>query len=1031
MRHQSVFHELVVALALLAAGPLPRATCAEPVDQFLRALREHKYYDEALDYLKLVESNAHLPEAMRQRALYEQGAILVAQAVELPDATARTAQLSRATELFEQFSRKFPQHELAGAASSQTANILIERGQDAARAANKLDPGHRETSLALARKYFEQARERYAAAEQAIDERLQKMPKLVATTEKDLQDQRRQIAGDLAQVRLLRASIDYELATILDEKSAEAKKLLRSAAKSYASLYETYRTRSVGLLARWWEGRCYQELGQFQQALGCFQELIDVPASAETRAIRTKSTRSALECWTHDGQKKCQEAIECGQRWEAEAGAGANDEDGLAIRYLTALACEAQSKTLPAKDPNRKKLAGHARQYVSSVAEHSGQYQHPAKMLLVALAGKDKKEPKDGGKRVEFAEAFEQGRQALERMQQAAADLVLARQGTNQGAIDALEKQKRNSAAVALESLQSAINKSDAKTSIEDLNSARYYLCYLAWDRGDYYDAAVLGEFLAQRYPDSLSGRQGARIALAACVRLYGDAKSTDKDFERAQVERVAELIFKHWPEKEESDDAALTMLNFMVVEHQFDKALEYLGKISANSPRRGQAELRAGQAIWSAYLRALQEPADKRPSTEQLDQLKKLAQDILAKGIARLEKGDSVDATLAAAVLALAQIYVETGQPAKAITWLENPKFGPLKLLKSASPAVAREGFGIETFKVALRAYIAVQPQQLKKAEDVMDQLEKLVQKDSSAASSTNLTAIYVSLGRELQRQLEELRKTGKKEEVQAVSSAFEVFLDRIVKRETGGSYASLNWVAETYFGLANGLDEGQGPPAAQAKDYFQKAAAAYESMLQIAQKDPKFQNQPDSLVAVRLRLADCANRAGDFKTALANLVGILKDKPTRLNVQIQAAQLYQDHGASDPKAYAQAIVGGSPGSDGKNVVWGWAKISQMTLNRPEFKDSFHQARTSLVESRYAYALTENDEAKRKKILEAAKQDLWLTYKQRPDLGGDEKAARYEQLLKQIQKSLGNQETGLTEFKEREKEAQTGAPAT
>jgi hypothetical protein len=42
------------------------------------------------------------------------------------------------------------------------------------------------------------------------------------------------------------------------------------------------------------------------------------------------------------------------------------------------------------------------------------------------------------------------------------------------------------------------------------------------------------------------------------------------------------------------------------------------------------------------------------------------------------------------------------------------------------------------------------------------------------------------------------------------------------------------------------------------------------------------------------------------------------------------------------------------------------------------------------------------------------------------PDLGGEATAARYDRLLKQIQKSLGNKETGLKEFKERETAATT-----
>ena len=56
-----------------------------------------------------------------------------------------------------------------------------------------------------------------------------------------------------------------------------------------------------------------------------------------------------------------------------------------------------------------------------------------------------------------------------------------------------------------------------------------------------------------------------------------------------------------------------------------------------------------------------------------------------------------------------MAQICVETGQPDKAIAWLEHPKFGPLTLVKADSPVAAREGFATETYKIALRAYIAV----------------------------------------------------------------------------------------------------------------------------------------------------------------------------------------------------------------------------------------------------------------------------------------------------------------------------------
>ncbi len=965
MNRNSVFPGSLLAVALSAwslAGGGARGS--EPVEPFLSALHERHYYDTAIVYLESLAGQTHLPAEVRERLPYDEGQALLASAAAESDPTTRDFLLAKAERKFADFTAAHPDHDLAPSAKHEFAGVLLQRGRIALQAASG-QPDTKEKRLATARESFEQARHLLAAAEDDMVARLDRLPKLVSPDQADLAEQKQKLGAELIHVRLLKASVDYDLAETFEAGSLKAKDHLRAAAKSYATLHETYRTRSAGLLARLWEGRCHQQLGQFSQALGCFRELIDLPPSPDTQGLRSKATRGALECWTHDSQKKYREAINCAQRWESQTPADAHDADSLAIRYLTGLAYQAQAKALPTKDPNRRKLTGSARQYVDVVARQPGEYQRPAKMMLVALAGG--KGAKDSpSQSVTFAEAYDQGRQALEQMQQAAADLTLARGGTDKAAIEKFEKRTNESRAAALDALRLAVNKSDSKTPIEDLNSARYYLCFLAWDMGHLPDAAVLGEFLATRYPDSPAGRQGARIALAAYVRMHGEAKDDDKDFERAQVRRIAELIYKRWPNQEESDDAALTLMNLAVAEKRYDDALACLAKVAPESPRRGQAELRAGQSLWSAYLRAMQLPVEDRPKEEQLEGLKKNAREILGKGIARLEKAPAVDAALATGVLSLAQIDVEAGEPAKAIELLEDKKMGPLVLVKANNPAVAREAFANETYKVALRAYIAVQPQQIKKAEEVMDLLEKRVQKSGDAAAAANLTAIYISLGRELQQHLQELRKAGKTKELDAVSSAFEVFLDRITKRETGGSYSSLNWVGETYYSLGKGLDEGGAGGSTKTKTYFQKAAVAYEKMLDLAAKDPKFKDHPETLVAIRLRIADCQRRGGDFDAALKTLIAILKEKAVRLDVQVQAAELYQSHGAFDPTGYALAITGSTPGRDGRNIIWGWAKISQLTTNRPEFANTFHEARLNMAEARYQYALTHKDEDKR-----------------------------------------------------------------
>jgi len=1007
-------------LVLLLAACLPAPLSAiEPVEEFAAALRAERLYQEALDYLQMVDAKAGVPAALKQQLPYERGLTLAEAADVLADPAGQEAQLSLARQAFEQFLKDTPGHALAVAARDQLAAIDIQRARLVIQSAR--DGGSKE-KLASARSALAQARKELSAAEKEYDAQLAELPKLIPPEDTELQAKKRRLSDGLAQVKLRFASVDFELAGTYEPASAEAKQHLKAAAASYAALFEDYRTRMVGLVARMSEGRCYQQLGQYTQALGCFIELMELPPGEDTNRFKTRGTRYAMECWTKDGQDRYQEAIEAAERWERELGGGQTDADALAIRYLAAVAYQGQAKSLPAKDPNRKRLVGAARQSVGAVAQQPGEFQRPAKMMLVALAdGKKEAKAKRPAGPANFAEAFEQAREALEKMQATGAQLEAARREGKQKEVPALEAQKAASAKSARELLRLALDKSDEKTPIEDLNSARYYLCFLAWDAGEYYDAAVLGEFLATHYPDTPSGQQGAKIALAAFVRLLTEAPEGARQFEQASLERIAGWIFKRWPNQVESDEAALTLLNLAASQHDVDRAMGFLEKISKDSPRRGGAELRAGQSLWASYLRASRATEDQRLPQEKLDAMKTRAQDVLAQGIARVEKSGDIDPSLITAVLSMAQICVETGQADKAIGWLEHAKYGPLTLIKAKNPVASRDAFANETYKMALRAYIAASPQQLEKAEQAMDALEKLSAASGDAKSGEGLTAIYISLGRELGQHLEELRKAKKFKELESVSKAFEVFLDRVTKRETGDNYASLNWVADTYSNLGRGLQQEGLLPPPQAKTYFHKAGEAYQRMLTLAASDPKYKDQPDALIALRMRTADCQQRGGDFEKAIQTLVGVLKEKPTLLTAQIQAAETYQAMGLLDPKGYAMSITGGAPGLDGKNVVWGWSKLSKMTSGNSKFQEQFHQARLNMAQARMQYGLVQDDAAKKAKILEAAKQDLWFTYKLHPDLGGEATTARYDRLLKQIQKHQGAKEIGLAEFKQRD----------
>ncbi len=360
--------KFVFALAVgvqLAAG----AMAVEPVDEFLGALRQRQWFDQANAYLDLLATSSNTAESLRQRVPYERGVTALQAAVATRDPATRDTQLTHASELFAEFAEKFPDHPLASTAEVQRGNIQIERARIAAERATK---SNQPQELAAARKQFDAVRQQFDQTIKSLEAQLTKLPKLVDPNDQKIAVHKQQLSGDLAQLQLLRPTIDFELAGTYAQGSNDAKRHLQAAAESYHTLYESYRTRATGLLARFWEGRCYQQLEMMPQALACFRELIDLPKIDETRALRTKGTRRALECLTSSGQRKFQEAIERGQRWQEEQGGKSSDPDALAIRYLTAVALEGQSNSLPDRDPNRKKLAGVARDYVSSGSSASG-----------------------------------------------------------------------------------------------------------------------------------------------------------------------------------------------------------------------------------------------------------------------------------------------------------------------------------------------------------------------------------------------------------------------------------------------------------------------------------------------------------------------------------------------------------------------------------------------------------------------------------------------------------------------------------
>jgi len=562
--------------------------------------------------------------------------------------------------------------------------------------------------------------------------------------------------------------------------------------------------------------------------------------------------------------------------------------------------------------------------------------------------------------------------------------------------------------AEALAGIQKALDLAPAAVKPDQVNPLRAALSYLHWAAGDYYEAAVLGEFLARRYPNQSESAAAAQTALAAYAKLMSAART--EPLREAAGRRMADLaqwIVEHWPDSPAADEARMVLIREAAGRHDRKQIVERLASISEQSPRRAEAELLAGQSLWAAYLEAARQPEKTRPPEAEMNQWLDQAQKLLASGIERLRKGKAeVSYGLAAAALARAQIHLAAHRPQEAIVWLEDPKLGPLSLVE-ANHAVARLGnLRVETLKAALRAMAASgQPDKIPK---ILAALEK--------TQNVQLAAVYLALGRQFEESLKELCGQGDGKKADQLSQGFAALLARIADQPVArlGFHHAL-WLAETYERLAADAEARQSNEA--AADYCGKAASIYHAMVTACRADARFAPSPDATVQLQMREARCLRRLGQYEKAMDALVEILKTRENWLDAQREAAQTLQDWGLSDPRRYGSAIRGDREirREDGSAdyLVWGWGGLARRTQSAAELRDAFHEARYHLALCRWLESQSRSG-SQRTELLQQARRDILVVAQLDPELGGPARREQYDALLRKIQKALGQKESGL-----------------
>ncbi len=1012
-RHRVV----LVFLAVLSLLTSPLAA-EEPYLEFLEALRKKQYFDTALEYLEWAETRPDLPEDIKVVIPYEKASTLIRLARSQRNPATADATLDRAQAFLEQFLKANPDHRLAAGANSDAAHVLLNKGKVAViLSRSPSNASKRAEYLKQAKGYFDQAGKMFQESATKYSEAYKAYGIFVdKVKEPEKYEAREQVLGLQVRAEIDAGIVQYETAQGYDRDDPQFKNMLKEAADKFELIRQKHRTLRSGLLAKTYLGKCFEEQGELQRALGLYNELLNEPGDDEgLKLLQARVMFFKLVCLNSDKRADYVVADAEAQKWLKENPQLVRTLYGYGIRLEQARALEALSKSRETKDEDRKRLQTEALAAARAANKGGIEFRDASQVLitrLMAALNRDGSEPKD------FETAYGMGRELALKIKDA--------KGAIQGAKDPEEAKKLQreldlnlSEGSRLLSLALSLRKPDTK--LKDLNLARFMLAYVYFEQKKSYDSAVLAEFIARSYADDKDDEMGATpleaagLALGAYAQAYYYPGNPDKATDIRRMIELSEFLTQKWPGTSQSVEALAMLGQIYIQTKDFVKAAEMLAKVPEDSGLYLKVQLMLGEALWKATIDGLNKPQAERPPPEKLAELQTKAQQVLQKAIGTLEsklaETEPLTGELANAKLILAEMANLTTKYDEALKLLETDKRSVLSAtaVKEGEPrpavGVKSAAFTQSVYRAILRAYVGLQ--NLDNAQKAMAELEKL-----ATGQGQDILPIYTALGRQYKEELDRLSKSNQ-EQYQAVLKSFESFLKNMLGKKDGQTYNSLAWIGAMYVSLGEATAD-----KSAASKYFAEGSTAYTDLIAKKQADSAFCTD-QQLLAAKAQLVACKRKAGDFDEAVALLKEVLKQRRNAIDTQTEACHLYQDWAdsgqADSPKMWEVALFGDKAlPADGKLGMYGWVELATRLIKSPEaakFTGQFVEARYNMAFCRFRSADSQPAN-KKAETLGRASTDIQRTAMQvKLD---DEQYARFNELFRDIEAAMGKSPSDL-----------------
>ncbi|KAA5543251.1 hypothetical protein FYK55_13320 [Roseiconus nitratireducens] len=988
---------LVLALAVSSACLTPALRAeGEPAEAFIKQLRNAGYFDTAIAYLERADQLPGVDPSFVAAIPLEKAQTYIDMALRSRNAEARDEAFANAEAALQQFLTD-GDHPRASEARLQLGKLQMIRA--AQLLAGEPDPAKQK-----------QAKQSYLAASKTFDgivgdlrQKLEQMrgQKIDPATDPQAAALRDQYRFEFLQSQL-NAAEAITLAAKTDEDPAKnAKSQLQDAAKRFTELNEKYASYVPGALALMHLGQVNELQGNDQAAMDRYLEMLDQPDAAPLRDAKFLAASGLIRLYLKSDPPKYSNAIDRVGGWVREI--RPNEESTPSVQEFRmelakAYLAKAADDSLKKGEIGRAKSEG--RQLLLAASKVPGPHVEQAQQMLADLGIEQDTEtlptaepPKS------FDDAMEKAREVLQVTSdlEKALEILAKRDESNsdlQQQKDDIEQQIRESRSIGIQTLRAGLAMINSDTDNESVNQARQILTYFLYQDQKHRDAAVVGSFLARNAPGSDVGLKGGLMALTSLQMLLSEVPEEENGGLISQLESLGDYLSKTWPNDPQAAAAKGIQIRLMLQKDDFQGAKELIDQMAAGNERAMFRRL-LGQLLWNQSIMTRSQKND--PTTA--DRLVGEAKASLQAGLDGIE-GNLVETEGMQAAAVLAKVHLLLGESSEALKVLDHPKYGPLNLLgKIDAPS---ENFAGDVYSTELKALVG----QMLNSQDpgtyldrMTKTMETLRESFDGPESQTRLTQTYMRLASDLREQLDSASpaKRGK------LIEAFREMLKRI--SDSTSDQATLRWVGQTLMSMGESLMEpGQNKATGQAADLISQAAETFKSL-----------DNTDDVTTAYL-LARSQRLVGEYKDALDALEKILVDKPTMLDAQFEGAQAYESWaGELKPavayKAYTAALTGARPNdTDKQNTIWGWAKISKQTNRNPAFKEKFFESRYHVALCLFLMGRAADRDSDIRKAIKDIKQIATLY----PEMGGPAQRGKYNALLKEAQRAVGDKPTGL-----------------